>query len=202
MSELTREIRDKRVAVARDVIERIALGRARYVPGSYMRRRDYNERWRTGALTEDVQGCADFLEGECSVCLLGGLLLSKARLFNAVPFAKFDPGGYFTVSGRQADGAAIADVLADVFDPATLATMEAAFELAAGYYNSSPLLKRLTDAEIERLQAGKAFGHAFGDQSELYVNDRVLAVMNNLIANDGEFVPEQLPVTEGAASDG
>jgi hypothetical protein len=119
-------------------------------------------------------------------------MLAKARVFDAVPLSlvvrpEWD-SEHPDVSLEDTDAA-----LADIFDPHTLAVLEAAFEVTAvhatdrglGEYDSGPMY------------AAAVFGSEFADSKE-----RALAVAANLIANRGELVVPAVTFEEYLAATG
>lgn len=184
-SKLTKKIREQRVAIAKDVLkqldaQRIQLERRRYLSGVLL---NYDASSRGTDLQAYVDGLLN-----CRVCLLGACLLSKARLFNAVPVELV---ASFPTFGRDKGplGLAIAgedihENLSSIFDSRTLTLMESAFEC-----------RDMADSEDDysddpEIQAAIDFGNA--REPETCVRD----VMQNIIDNNGEFkLPVQSPTT-------
>jgi hypothetical protein len=179
--EPTPEIRAMRVAVARDVLAQLDREDVRggLVLGDYLRgpaRRDPG-----AGRPVDLQQCADEAQAGCSWCLLGALLLSKARLYNRVPLAplfSWDPAAALH-AGREPVLAA----LDDVFDRDTLDLVESAFMCTwmgndEERWDSSPLGS-----------AAIAFGRRY-DDDRAGMLERARAVMANIIHHDGEFRPD------------
>ncbi len=117
--ELTREIRELRVAIARDMIAQLDANRVHLTTGYYLRYfRDYVN------LTGDLRDHLAVIQEHCDPCLLGFALLSKARV-RAVPMARLVAG---VVSYAHMDRETVVELLADVFDADTLTLMECVFE--------------------------------------------------------------------------
>jgi hypothetical protein len=190
---LTREQRDKRIEIAKDVLKQLdrqdvplmAKSRYGYVLGTL----DIGLN-----PSDEIQGHADTIQKSCTVCAKGALLLSKARLYDAVPFsaiATFHMEDDGTRKSICANPGAIHDALSDIFDRFTLDMLEAAFEKSAGtIYNEEdeddePLYG---DHEWGRLKQAAWYGSTYTNDV-----DRVRACMQNLITNDGEFI---LPDTD------
>jgi hypothetical protein len=188
MPELTPEIRERRVAVAGDVIAQIDAKATRISKGNYIRsfavdedgfRSAYNP---IPAIKEaqdqggDLRDHLGVIQEHCEVCAIGAAVLSKARLYDGVPFSEIDSGygGLFNVSDRDCYAA-----LADVFDPVTQDMIEAAFERSVG------LARRTTkDSHFDGLCRADAFGSRYDE-----LPDRCRAIYANIIENDGEFLP-------------
>lgn len=178
--ELTREIRDRRIAVAKDVKLQHAANNFR-IGFSYLAIYDDDEVSSAIAGTRDapptdLKDVVDQVSLACGVCARGALLLSKARLFNDVPIASvFETDEGWVNSIVDQDGTA--NLLSDTFDVATLARIEAAFEVSGA----------LVDASIEGgldVDAEVAWGRLYMGSKD----GRLLAIMDNIIANDGEFI--------------
>lgn len=169
MSEAQMSKREKVVAVAKDVLKHVQTYhwcRGVYLSGS----------WRgVGPLTGDLQDNVSTVERLCSMCLLGACLVSKARLFNAVPMFNLCGGSSYSISVNRDD---IDPLLQDVFSPLELSTIESAFER-----HPMGMWRAQTPSDRDLLRSAAIFGMR-------YVNDddRVVAVMENIIANDGVFV--------------
>jgi hypothetical protein len=191
--ELTREIRDNRIAVAKDVLARIALRKLELRIGSYITLRNCKwlepeactkDRKELGALfdeTSDLQTVVDQLEAKCAVCLRGAAVLSKARVLDKIPMRKvLDARGEVTLG--QGD---TTDLLSDIFDPKQLDLFEAAFErvthLGGGW---------CTDEELLEAQAFGTRHTNYDATDEEDAASITVAVMQNLIDNDGVFRPE------------
>lgn len=118
---------DRRRAVAVDVLTR--LGSVCLSTGNYLQ-------WRGPGRDEVVLksdrlcAVADRVESQCSVCLLGGLILSTARVFDRVgraevirPLGDAVDSGFAPVDAKR--------LLADTFPPDQLSLLECAFELSS-----------------------------------------------------------------------
>jgi hypothetical protein len=171
MPELTPEIRSRRVAVARDVLAQVAASKLKVAVGSYLAvdcSLALQEATEDLPDDADLQGVVDVVQAHCQVCARGALLLSKARLYNAVPLE--------SIWGMdQGDNA---DLLADTFDEETLDVLENAFEgHTINACTGSPSFLAVDFAK-------KIDPDRFGGAEK-----RLVAAMNNIIENDGEFLP-------------
>jgi hypothetical protein len=155
---------EMRVAVAKDVIAQMTA--KAYQPGSGYVFMEFKEPLPQGAT--DLREVLGLPTARCEVCARGALLLSKARLYNAVPLKTIRSsqhvccGQWFTESA-----------LADVFSAETLMLVEAAYEQC--YHFAANLKERY---------AASQFGSQYRDDTE-----RMVAIMENIIANGGEFKP-------------
>lgn len=161
--------REKAVAVARDVIERLdshesftpLTGRYLSTPRVFM--------------IDELEGkdLQDFIpeieRSGCQVCALGGLLFCKAVLYDEVPA--------LIVSMGHATRYSTVNALSDVFDTKTLDLVEAAFEQSRRFAE---------DYQDEAVRA-EVFGKQYeGDR------ERMRAIMENIVANNGEFIPPEV----------
>ena len=79
--------REKRIAIAKDVIKRIKLGKLRVAHQGYF---DRNKEFPIyGSLQKQIEKA----EANCRVCAMGGMLLSYARLYNEVRCESLVPAG-------------------------------------------------------------------------------------------------------------
>lgn len=170
--------REQAVAVARDVLKRLEGQKLTLKAGRYIRQvRDFGD-WLRMCESEDIRPHLDEVESVCEVCALGALLMSKARLYNAVRGR--DLVDY--LGDRQKTN------LAAVFGRESLLLIEVAFEQNASAVRSASAL------------GAAALNEAVAFTSPcLSPRDRLRAILENVIANDGEFVPG--PVAAAAAAD-
>ena len=191
---LTQEIRDRRVAVAEDVLLqlgrldvplRVRLGAA-YISGV-----DHtgSAAYEGLNLDGDLKDQADLVQRNCAVCAVGALLLSKARVLNEVPMADLVyayPGveKCFIAVGREGT----LRLLEDTFDDDTLNRVEAFFE-------ASPM--HISPGHYRR--AGMAaYGLSLsGSLSLSAARKRMIEIAENIVRNRGEFiVPAQYAIVD------
>ena len=198
--QLTREIRDGRIALCKDVIDRIehhdlciasAAGYLTEKPGASPRAvaAIIKKGHRAG---KDAQGIVDQLEPFCQACIRGAMMLSKARVFNDMPMGDIVDSR----SGIDAERGDTRVALEDFFDAEDLAQIEAAFEV---------YILDIEDVESEgvcdydwgKLRGACCFGKfAEGDQpGRLGAKARCLAVMQNIAANDGVFTFDPVAIS-------
>lgn len=173
-TELTREVRAKRVAVMRDVLKQLDR---KEMPLVVAQGYGYLGGYADGELLEgSLQPHVDQLQKTCKVCMLGAAFLSFTRLYNGVPSAVVNDyghshGNFITISSDPMRSA-----LSDVFDEFTLDLMESAFERCdmSGLTEGDRL-----DACIKAGQYGLQFGSP---------EAAARAIAQNIVANDGEFI--------------
>ena len=165
--------KDLRVLVAKDVLKR--LHRLRLTMRSYIDGID--EKLLNKNKDKDLSDLIPKIQGNCEVCLLGACFLSTVRLIDNMPTSKFikftdDPNEHF-----------IEHYLEKVFSLEQQKLMEAAFELTSRLYYHSITVQvgpcHVNDAVT--------FGGNFAGNKY----DRVRAVMQNVISNNGEFNPKK-----------
>lgn len=168
-AQMTR--RERAVAVATDVIEQLDKKRGSYrLNGGYLGQNDGTALFPVGG---DLQQCADQAQRSCSVCAIGALLISKARLFNHVPISRLAATNFYGEPGQLGAGRdTIIELLDGVFTESQAAMIEAAFE---------------TTNVFTSMDASKAV--AFGLQHQRSHKARLRAIMQNIVDNDGVFKP-------------
>jgi hypothetical protein len=142
----------------------------------------------------DLRFACDAVAEACSVCMMGGLLLSKARTLN--------DSHWSSKKLVDADRRSVAEGLAGVFDELTLMTCECAFERTSAISIDS---RDTVFLECDCESGGDVYGaacesQAFGNKAAFLSLgqggvDRgvAIAVLLNLIANDGDFDTTQEP---------
>lgn len=181
---LTREIRDRRMAVAEDAAAQIRARQFQVVCGSYLQVRSYGDYDPAAVASRayladllgdpgaDLKIYVDSVAPHCQGCARASLLLSKVRLYNDVKV-----GDVFTESGRPyVENAEMDALVADTFDAETMALIEAAFERSDSYDFS-----HVSDC-YDREMAADLYRHIEDAEG------RMLAILGNLTANDGAFV--------------
>lgn len=179
-TELTREVRAKRVAVMADVIKQLdrmdtplKVARGIYLAGQ-------------GDIAEigpgGLQPHVDYVQKYCKACMLGSMFLSFARVFNGVPSDVVGGGQNFIA----VDDSDLRSSLRDAFGACDLDEIESAFE--------QKNMNRADDFDDEddgtrdvRCQLAAKFGKQFDSP-----RDAARAIAQNIVNHDGEFV---LPAT-------
>lgn len=130
----------------------------------------------------------------CNVCALGGMFMS-CTLFNNKTTVN-DVGGRAIVSlGQQLERKdELSNGFNQIFDLEQLREIEAAFEGGGGYFDESIYTRdsRTWDPTIGDYKYNYAtYYQAFPDHSK-----RLIAIMENIVKNNGTFIPEKFPITE------
>lgn len=155
---------NKRIAVAKDVIEQVE--EKKFVPesGTYvMFVNAYNEGINH---TTDIQKQLKTAV-QCRVCALGASVVSLCRL----------NGNLKANHTQDISSCAMRHFLETVFSIETVCLIENAFETSTGFYTSSAV--SYTDKEKAR-----SFGYKYNT-----LQKRLIAIMKNIIKNKGEFKP-------------
>lgn len=131
--------------------------------------------------TGDVRDHVEQIQAHCHVCMLGGLFLSKSRVFDDSPLAsinRFDRPDTIHV-----DRGHMVAQLSAAFTPDDLDAIEAAFELIGGTseYDGD-------DADEAARRERRCFGAARWALDKGDRRGRAVAIAENIIANGGEFV--------------
>lgn len=130
----------------------------------------------------------DVIEPVCSVCALGALFVSHIRVHNKV-----------TVEEAVGEDTSFLDrvfALVDYFSPLQLALIEAAYEANDDPGSRSQLAEEL-DEDTGAREHDDIFASAqsfrywkqFGEESVEEDSKTMRAIMNNILINDGAFVP-------------
>lgn len=158
----------KAIAVAKDVLNRLRRKKLNLRFGTYIRKGENYEYREEG----DLQDCIDEVEQNCQVCLKGALILSKARLFNALPMKELqrilDLGGFEMCYQ-------IITLLTDVFDRRSIDLLEVTFEERRWSW---------TTGSEEEIESALKFGKPYKSKEGI-----VRGTMENVIWNKGYFKP-------------
>lgn len=157
------------IAIAKDVLKQ--LKKFNLSRGQFIRPRDD---FYLLPLVADLQQCVADVQANCNVCQKGALLLSKARLYNDVPIdtARKIMFNYCDESGL------IKDSLQGYVDRESLDLLEAAFECDSFSW--------MNNADRGRIEIAIEFGSRYKS-----LRGRIKACMENMIENNGYFVPEK-----------
>ncbi len=165
------------VRVLRDVLRQLAA--TTYAPGHYVRGSLPPPIQAVLSKAVDLQPVVDDIQHHCTVCLLGGCLLSKARIMDAVPSRVI----HFAGGDRyEANHTSTVAALSDVFTPLSLGLMESAFEVSSRY------AANVDATPYELALAAAVFAADLPD-----ARDRVDRVVRYAIRQGGQFSPDPLP---------
>jgi hypothetical protein len=172
MPELTREIRNKRVAVAKDILVQLDREDVPLMPSrlTYLESNKRSPIEFDAPLEGDLQPHVDLLQRHCECCLIGAAFLSMIRLYDNCPAtvvdATFLEDGFLWVDERDMKRALLA-----IFSKRELGLMEVMFEVWGQ-----------GSADEDRRRAG-TYGRRFDS-----AHDALRGIAQILIDNDGEFV--------------
>lgn len=200
--------KQRKVAIAKDVIAQIQAGKYRIESGS-----GYIESYTTASrnsLSEHFQRLKDLdrpvsnadvevVTGACTMCARGAALMSRIRKFNSVKVSEIGvyliDEGYTEISNDdlkagaqpiEADLSATqkntTEGLEGAFTADELNLIEAAFERTRWV----GIVDWRSENQKNSVRRAVAFGEQFEDDSE-----RLLAIMQNIVDNDGVFRPAQ-----------
>jgi hypothetical protein len=173
LTEVTDEIRTRRVAIARDVIAQLDAQQLQYLnKGVYLQ--GYIPEETLDAAT-DLQEIVDIASNTCRVCAKGAMFLSRARLYDGVPIGRIRYDGESSITSAKEHDFFNATLMED-FDKRQLDLIEHAFEMWAGD-ESTEYMSALRVA----CQFGLLYKHSHAA--------RLRAIMANIVDNGGEFIP-------------
>lgn len=185
------------VQLARDVLSHIQGHEARYMRGRYLLG-DVPSTLIKGDLRDHLP----VIEQKCTMCALGAMLVSKARLWDRTPmeslFTELDSDLHEEFEGLRMMSVgrrAIIVQLEEVFDSYQLNLIESAFEMKRCGTTPSP-------GDLGGIEAF----HDYMDRVDDAINfgcqrnigtpaERLGAIMNNIIENNGVFNPPDYSVT-------
>jgi hypothetical protein len=156
---------DPRVAIAQDTIEQ--LGTLEVTRGTYLTRYTWSEKI---PYEDQAQQHIDKISKDCYVCALGACFLSYIRLFNDVKVSDLVRGDRQEDLYLYSTSSFIKSRLSQYFTHDQLLLIEAAFE---GWRVADYCSEQVCD-----------FYDKHPDPKE-----RLRAIMQNVIDNNGEFIP-------------
>lgn len=155
-------LKEKRIAVAKDVIRQIKKGKYEPLKGIYARFYD-SEGWVCYTNQTNFQKSLKEAN-KCEVCAIGAAVTSLCRLNSNLvcePESEFQPSD-------------LREFLGKVFSKRTICLMENAFEKEYAFEISS--------ASVNARFLARDFGDSFASDE-----DRLIGIMKNIIKNEGEF---------------
>ncbi len=158
---------NKAVAIAKDVLAQIKL--QQYVPNSGAYFYDIEDPDNPFTIAEDV------LDKKCKVCALGACIVSAARLFNQ---DTYEAKPMFSSINEKLNG---------YFDHKDLLLIEYTFEEgmygALADYGNHEWEKYYSTFDKVTRNAAILYGRSYH-----YSNERLVAIMRNIIRNKGSFI--------------
>jgi hypothetical protein len=191
----------KRVAIAKDVIAQLTVGKFKATPGTWYFATAKAENIKKLSVQSDEEDrtlpwqCKVPLQkamckiASCQVCGVGAIFASLVRLNNEFD-QKFDiVGNNATAEIAKED---FHEKLIQYFDEDQLNLIELAFEKGSGYKywdvdwngNSNDDEDNLSKDEWANRNFAVMFGFNFSNSKQ-----RLIAIMKNIIKNDGTFAP-------------
>jgi hypothetical protein len=163
---------DKRVAIAKDVLENIKTKKFEPQTGAWL-----GYRTHMGVAEDDDRGIREsVLSGQvfCTGCALGGLMLSCTLYNNKYKLHDIYNSTDFTLGNVIIDEKPLKNNFNKIFLKEQLILIEMAFERGLGSFRSM----------TESREKAKLFGQKFENSK-----DRLRNIMLNIIKNKGTFVP-------------
>jgi hypothetical protein len=166
--------KEKRVAVAKDALKQIRYGRYKANTGNYVIPNWYPYN------VEDNEESQEYLENKgfwgCKVCAIGAVFLSKVRLGNN------HTGDLEVMNSPNM----IISNLKGIFSAKQLRLMEVAFEdLTGGAFKESSVYDSNNPKHTAKIEKALEFFKDYLDRPE----ERLIAILENIIANNGTFKP-------------
>lgn len=173
-------VKKRRIMVAKDVLLQLEAGKIKAETGHYIQLKFVPDIDLKDS-REDIKKNYDKIS-ECRVCALGASIMSCTRLGNQLKFEDIGAGV------ASLNNSATKGLLRKVFTPKQLMLIETAFEghspsstRVASYLFGLSRYDSLTNKEVEDCNK---FRYRIED-----VNDRLGAIMKNIIKNKGIFKP-------------
>jgi hypothetical protein len=160
---------EKRVLIAKDVISGLKKKKLISTPGCWVSNNaNYGDLFDMDKVDPDTE-LKTILDKipSCNVCALGGIFVSTVKRFD-----KLKCKDEFAMP----DIADFLPYLKKFFSEKQLNLIECAYEIGEGW--------AYDDGESKSMRNARAFGESFGDSTE-----RMVAIMKNIVKNDGLFVP-------------
>ena len=175
---------EKRVAIAKDTIKWLGTKSIKMKPGTYFQFPHKAIKVRNSDRKLDV--ALETVKKPCQVCALGGMFYSMVRRFDKVPVRVCNT--YYEVNTEYAEGVGHDDIyyeLAKYFPGHQLSLIESAFEkrdlIEMEDYKG---IEKEFDANVDNV-VDRAVAFARKENAV----ERLRAIMNNIIENNGAFKP-------------
>lgn len=185
---------EKRVLIAKDVLEQIKANRYIAESGTWLQtdcnnKIDWNRNNGIDANKSIQKLFADKTIETCHVCALGGLFMSCTNLNNNTTVSDFNEDGGFAELGKTIyNGDKLSNGLNTIFNNNQLKLIESYFENGEGWFGEHGVVGT-------RVAASKSHIEAFTDKYP-HDDDRLIKIMENIVANNGTFVPSKLKVAK------
>ena len=182
----------KAILVVKDVLEQIRIGR--YIPtnGRYL-----DDQLMKISSSEDIQSNFEKINN-CEACALGTMLLSCTHLGNKLTFGDIKMRN---LGGNNSNK--IKEFFLSIFDAKQLLLIETAFESYSGYLpeaddeNYDFIYNEIYTKYGSDILGEKLTREECNDCNEFYLKysedkERLIAICNNIINNNGIFLPSEL----------
>ena len=119
---------------------------------------------------------------QCQACALGTLFISRARIFNKIKICDIPNLQFGQISYDDRNSISALNIqLQQYFDARQLSLIEACFEgetvgVAGGALRSDELVQKISARYITKYKTAES---------------RLIAILKNIISNDGLFIPEK-----------
>ena len=178
---------EKRVSIAKDVLFQLETNSVVPTSGNFV------ELFLEFQFGSDISEGKFFSElvadsNECRVCALGALMISQLNVNGDVSMSELD--GSPICNNRFGitpfNGFKFGDYIKKYFDESQLQLIEIAYELGNGLFTEGDILCGVEDEIYSVYIESKAvkFGKRYKN-----LKNRMKAIMNNIIENNGEFAP-------------
>lgn len=182
---------EKRVAIAQDVLDQIKNKIIRPENGSWIswggKNIDSFEE-KDGGTSLKKEILENGLKQSCDCCALGSLMLSCTLFNNEVTLEDVLIRDAFDYMSKTSGSDIKTGGLESVFSDKQIEMIEMAFEKGGGLfkYNDNPDWEEYNNTSLKGCVAGKCveFGEKYKSSK-----GRLVAIMNNIIENKGEFIP-------------
>lgn len=179
----------KRVVIAKDVIELIAVKVARVRRGTYLSLIIDDAVDGRQLIGEQLNGHLNKEEVRCEVCAKGALLLSHINRNNNY---RISPNFFGDIRSDELNSQnAVMSRLSGIFYERQLNAIETAFEKGVVILDSDLVCGKTADGFFKETDFAKdciAFGKKYKDDKR-----RLIGIMNNVIKNKGQFIPPPRP---------
>jgi hypothetical protein len=183
----------KRVMIAQDVLAQIKAKRYVADSGTWVDP-TFSGKWNHDAPNDNASVQQMFASKEiesCSVCALGSMFMSCTNLNNHTTFAQFNCESDDIGSMIDREDGGFSNGLDRFFTKNQLTLIEIYFEKGDGYFS----IENDTVDTNSRFYKSIDFNHVYAFYDECDSDqERLTAIMKNIIKNDGTFVPEKLKV--------
>lgn len=170
---------EKRVAIAKDVLQQIKIGKYIAETGSYIGGIKFiGGEYISDMENEDIQKNFKKIR-KCEVCAMGACLMSVTKFANKLEFG--DIGSSIT----ELNNDKVKRLFASIFSPSQLLMIERAFEGDSGGTTVGCDVFDLDEYDFEKqIEKCDEFYKSYFEQEE-----RLVAIMKNIIKNKGTFKP-------------